>query len=127
MTDVDSVSDNKDELLFDLLKDLNNDDIDEAPGAPVALKNNDNIAVCVICKTSTDLSVIFTLCKQLNLCAECYATYAASQRAEYEEKVVYQRAANEELEYVPPPFLIQCPSCRTMHEPGQILAGIFKP
>lgn len=124
MTDLESVNENKDELLFDLLDNDNSSDNKENNN-----HNNGNNAgaaavpppaACVICKISTDLSVIYTVCKHLNTCQECYDSYLASERAKYEEDY-------EGREGVIPPFIIQCPSCRTPHDPHQIIAGVFKP
>lgn len=118
MTDMDSVNDNKDELLLELLKDLSdNDDYDNDNAGAAALPD----VCCVICATSTDLAVIFTLCKHLNMCTDCYDTYVASKRAEYED--VWEGRDGDDV----PPFVIQCPSCRAPHEPHQIISGIYKP
>lgn len=120
MTDMESVSDNKDELLFDLLKDVTNDE-DADADVPVAANANENrIVVCVICRASPELSVIFTLCKQLNLCGSCYEQYRALNLAAYNDMI-------SGMVIDVPPFRMKCPSCRTLHLESQILTGVFTP
>lgn len=110
MTDMDSVNENKDELIFDLMKDAENVDEGEGAGAHAV-----NQASCVICTTSTELTVLFTLSRHLILCNDCYLSYVASQVADYN--------GNLEEDDIP----IICPSCRTPHTKRDVISGIFTP
>lgn len=104
MTDMESVNENKDELLFDLLK-ASEDAADVATNAPI---QQPQISLCIICRTSPDLQVIFTLCKHLLMCISCFDAYIASKRAEHEDIVEMHLPA------AAAPFTIECPSCRAL-------------
>lgn len=121
MTDFDSVGDNPDELVAIILEGVtllhesddnaNNNNNNTNNGN----NNNNGIArpVCIICRTSSELTVMFLLCKHLNMCESCYGMFMANELATYI------------AELGDAPQLIKCPSCRTLHLPSQVLNGIF--
>lgn len=116
MTDLNSVNENKDELLFELLKDAKNVDDNNGEGAGAGAQAvAENRVCCVICTTSTDITVLFTQCKHLILCNDCYLSYVASQVADYDPDAD------------PDNCPIICPSCRTVHLKSPIIAGLFTP
>lgn len=113
MTDFESVAENKDELLFDLLKQEDNAETDSNVAAPAV-----DQSCCVICQTSTNLAAVFLLCKHLCMCNECYDTFLANQIATQ----IDQRANNNDDD----DYKLECPICRLVHKPSQIMI-VFKP
>lgn len=116
MTDFESVGDYKDELLFDLLKDEEENVVNDQNVVADAVAGR--ISVCVICRVSTDLEILFVLCRHLNMCNDCYRSFLASIIAEQTD----QRAnKNDDDDY-----RLECPMCRVIHKPSQIM-NVFKP
>lgn len=114
MTDFDSVADNKDELLFDLLKEeigAENEAVLVAANVPA----NDPYT-CSICIVSTNLEVVFLLCKHLCMCKECYENFLADTIAQQTDA----RANDDDDDY-----RLDCPLCRVTHKPSQIMT-VFK-
>lgn len=81
--------------------------------------------LCRIC-LENQCSVLFMLCRHLQVCTPCYTTLYAKEKAEYAAEMVHWYEDNDLLDAIDIPVLIiKCPICREKHEKKDIMIDIY--